>query len=456
MLTFATVAAGKPSGMAPLTRHMLTQTVPKEVADRGRYYTRGMELGVDQAMMRQDIHPLVAKGLGVDPTRPVGISEINTLLAGRRADGEKIEGKRYLEARAYVDPKTGLNKKKIPIGSVDFCLTPDKSVSVAWAFAEPAERAAIYQAHRDAAHSAMAFIESEMGQTTKGMNGRDGYEAGHLGWIAFDHYTARPTLWMAHDQDGERVTESVVVQMAGDPDLHTHFTVMNAVFCESGKVGSMDLDRLDGLIKLGGALYQAHLATNLKRLGAEVVLDKDTGAARLTAIPENVRHHFSKKTLNGEEAARAYAKARGLDWDDLSEARRVALLKAGTQGIPAGLDAETIGRLKKDDMADFADWRRQAGELGWKHESIISHHPPLPELTREERLELAYPHGVAGKGYQPSGGHLGGRRADSGGAQLHRVRHRGLSGHRPHDGDVQGTGRQAVRRRHAAAVRPRP
>jgi len=144
MLTFATVAAGKPSGMAPLTKHMLTQTVPKEVADLGRYYTRGLELGVDEATMRQDMHPLVAKGLGVDPTRPVGVAEVNALLAGRRADGEKIEGKAYSEARDYVDPKTGLNRKKIPIGSVDFCLTPDKSVSVAWAFAEDAERAAIY------------------------------------------------------------------------------------------------------------------------------------------------------------------------------------------------------------------------------------------------------------------------------------------------------------------------
>jgi hypothetical protein len=26
--------------------------------------------------------------------------------------------------------------------------------------------------------------------------------------------------------------------------------------------------------------------------------------------------------------------------------------------------------------------------------AIIRHHPPLPELTRAERLELAYPHGV--------------------------------------------------------------
>jgi hypothetical protein len=167
--------------MAPMSKHMLTQTIPKEMADLAHYYTRGMELGVDEAALRPDLHPLVAQGLGVDPSQPVKLEQINALLAGRRANGEKIEGKRYLEARAYTDPKTGLQKTKIPIGSVDFCLTPDKSVSVAWAFAEPAEQAALYQAHRDAAHATMTFLETEMGQATKGMNGRDGYEPGHLG-----------------------------------------------------------------------------------------------------------------------------------------------------------------------------------------------------------------------------------------------------------------------------------
>ena len=72
---------------------------------------------------------------------------------------------------------------------------------------------------------------------------------------------------MAQEENGERITESVPIQVAGDPDLHTHFTVMNAVFCENGRVGSMDLDRLEGFIKEAGALYQAHLATNLRRPG---------------------------------------------------------------------------------------------------------------------------------------------------------------------------------------------
>src|SRR4051794_29045983 len=172
MLTYATIAADNPSSMGPMTRHMLNQTVPKQVADLARYYTRGMEVTADEAAPRRDMHPLVAKGLDVDPNRPVGIDQINALLAGRRADGEKIAGKQYAKVREYVDPRTGEKKESVPIGSVDFCLTPDKSVSLAWAFGTPAEQAAIYQAHRDAAHDTMRYIEAETGQAGKGKGRR--------------------------------------------------------------------------------------------------------------------------------------------------------------------------------------------------------------------------------------------------------------------------------------------
>ena len=94
MLTFAKIAAGIPSDTAAMTRHMLTQTIPKEVADLARYYTRGMEVKADEAMPRRDMHPIVARGLGIDPDKPVSIGQINALLAGRRADGEKIVVKR--------------------------------------------------------------------------------------------------------------------------------------------------------------------------------------------------------------------------------------------------------------------------------------------------------------------------------------------------------------------------
>ena len=52
-----------------------------------------------------------------------------------------------------------------------------------------------------------------------------------------------------------------------------------------------------------GALYQAHLATNLRRHGIAAALDEATGAARVTAIPDAAGAAFSKRTMNGTEAA---------------------------------------------------------------------------------------------------------------------------------------------------------
>ncbi|KAF2174496.1 hypothetical protein K469DRAFT_688357, partial [Zopfia rhizophila CBS 207.26] len=47
-------------------------------------------------------------------------------------------------------------------------------------------------------------------------------------------------------------------------------------------------------------------------------------------------------------------------------------------------------KLRKDDMADFADWRRQARELGWRYEGIEGPRRAGPGPTREERIARAY------------------------------------------------------------------
>ena len=87
------------------------------------------------AVLRPDIHPSVVVGLGIDPDVPLTKPKINALLAGRRADGEPIEAKHYAVVRQKpVDPRTGARELTQPIGSYDFCPTPDKSVSVAHAF----------------------------------------------------------------------------------------------------------------------------------------------------------------------------------------------------------------------------------------------------------------------------------------------------------------------------------
>src|SRR5271166_1929651 len=302
-------------------------------------------------------------------------AERTHLLAGRRADGSAPGRAALLE---------GLNSTRARIGYVDLCWSADKSVSLAWAFAPTdAERAIIAAAHRDAVDAAMRHVESELGRARKGKAGREGFEPGRISWIRFDHYASRPTVEVPRRDaaTGEAYTELVTLKVAGDPQLHSHVAVPNVVLTESGRVGGLDLQRLEGRVHEWGALYQAHLATNLRASGIDVVLDETTGAARIAAIPEHVRAAFSKRTTGGTEAARAYAAGLGLDWDSLDAERRIGLAKRGVQGNPRA--------AKQDDLSDWTTWRREAAALGWRHESVLGA-APIPLPPREARLEQAY------------------------------------------------------------------
>ncbi|HQT76433.1 MAG TPA: MobF family relaxase [Rhodopila sp.] len=343
----------------------------------------------------------LATTLGLDPGIIPGPDAIDAILAGKRADGTELVGpksqvaslrQRFLglygvrgpevspEGRAHIragcradgrpiDPNElaqGLTASRAAIGYVDLCWSADKSVSVAWAFAPTeAERNIIAQAHRDAVDTAMRHVESEIGRARKGKAGRAGYESGTIGWIAFEHYASRPTVEIVRNDPatGEPRTEIVSLKVAGDPQLHTHVAVPNVVLTESGRIGALDLQRLEGRIHEWGGLYQAHLASNLRRAGIEVALDPERGSARIVAIPEAVRAAFSKRTEGGVEAARRYATDQGLDWDQLSPDQKIGLAKQGVQGNPR--------QAKQDDLSDWASWHRQADAVGWQPTSII-------------------------------------------------------------------------------------
>ncbi len=375
----------------------------------------------------------LADALGVNPQRAPTRDEVTHILAGRRADGAAVEGagaatargrflallggttkelapaqERNLLAGQRADGsdldlaayESGVTASKARIGYIDLTFSADKSLSVAWAFAPTeAERNILAQAHRDAVGSAMEYVAAEMGHVTKGKAGKDGTEPGHVAWLTFDHCTSRPTVEIARtDQHGQAYTELLTLKAAGDPQLHTHVAVPNVVLTDTGRVGAMDLDKLQGRIHEFGAYYQAHVATNLRRHGVEVMLDERTGAARLAAVPEHVRDAFSKRTRNGTEAAREYAADLGLDWDSLSPERKAGLVKEGTQthkmAKAAGMSMEDRaafeGAARKDDLGDFAAWQRQAEALRWSHRSVLRPDGVTPAPSRDERLEHAY------------------------------------------------------------------
>lgn len=298
------------------------------------------------------------------------------VLSGKTNKGEPVRIGRFVSA---------ISATRARIGYVDLCFSADKSVSVAWALAvtEP-ERALIVSAHKDAVESAMRQVEFEIARARKGKAGRDGYDLGRLAWLAFDHYTSRPTVEVARNDSatGAAYTELISLKVPGDPQIHTHVAVPAVVLTGDGRIGSPDLKRLKGRVHELGRIYQAFLAKNLRQLGVDVVLDRKTGAARISAVPDAVRRAFSKRTMNGTAAARAYARQTGLDWDSLDTEQRIALVKFGVQGDPR--------QEKRDDIGDFQAWQRQANEIGWQSRSVLRLNAPNSIADKTFRLQHAY------------------------------------------------------------------
>jgi conjugative relaxase-like TrwC/TraI family protein len=315
---------------------------------------------------------------GVASGREPTDAQIAAMKAGRTANGGGLDASNVMWK---------LNATKSPISHIDMIWSADKSVSIAWALAPTeAERAIILQAHKHAVTASMAYAEDRLGYTTKGKGGKDGTEKGVTTWLTFDHYTARPTAEFARvDKDGQVYTEFQDVPMRkADMQLHTHATWLQQVLTPNGRIGSMDLDRLDGLVKELGAIYQASLARNLRAHGIETRLDPKTGAAVVTAVPQHVGQHFSKRSQDVQAAARAYASAEGLDWDSLSPERQLGLLRKG-------VEETRHEKGNRDGPSDFVEWREQAkAEIGYRHRSVLRPDDIKPELTQDQRHVLAY------------------------------------------------------------------
>jgi phage/plasmid primase-like uncharacterized protein len=385
VLTFRKGTAGAPTAAQAMAEHLREQTLPEEMVAMADYYLRGVkrtETMGTAAVPRQDLPPSVASALGLDVDRTARHEEVVNLLSGLRADGSPLPG-------AATRFKA---KSRDRITYVDFTFSAPKSVSVAMALAPTdAERHMIVGAHRDAWMAAMAHLETIVGRARKGRGGSKGSVPGKLGWVSFDHYTARPTIEIPHTEaDGTKTTLIQTVRnpkVAGDMQLHTHVTTPNVVVCEDGSVGSMDMLAMHDRVHEVGAYYQAHLATNLRAQGIDVVLDEKTDTARVTAVPASVCEVFSKRTRDGEAAARDYVAAQGLDWDGMHPMELAKVLKGGARATRRQKETGMRG----DDLSDLAAWKAQAEAAGYRHESVISAEVKArPRPSETDRLAHAY------------------------------------------------------------------
>jgi hypothetical protein len=315
-----------------------------------------------RATWRPDMPASVARALGIDPTRPPANDALDRLFEARRADTGEAWSKHPRKISAY-----------------DLTLAPHKSVTLAAEFAQtPAEAAAIWHAIDRAGDATMRYAARELGWARKGKGGDEGADPGAVGWVAFRHHTARPTL---HVQDGPNgQTYLADVPVPADPHAHIHYALFNLVVTEDGRIGSLDTQRLHSRVHEFGAYFQARLATELRALGVATAFDKKEEAFVLTAIPQRASDAFSRGRRKREIDAKAFAERQGLVWGALPAESKFRILQT------AGLAERLAKNAGKNDREI---WREQARALGWHHRSVLQGVAP-ERLTDDERLGRAY------------------------------------------------------------------
>ena len=367
--------------------YLQEKQLPDDTLRAAEYYgqTKGAEAAIKAGegcapTPRPDMAPEVAAALGIDQTRPLTTKELANLLAGQRADGMAIEGHQR-GVGTYDGGEAG--KTRYEVAYYDMVLSAPKSLGVAWALVEgEAERAGLLQCHRIAVAETMAYVEEQVGTARMGKGGLGGRERARFGWVLCEHYTSRPTTQrVATDpRTGEQYTELKSLMISGDPQPHTHAIVPNVQVTESGRIVALDSMAFHGRIHECGAVYQAILARELRRMGVDAVYDERTQMCRLPAVPEWVCDEFSKRHRDAEDAARAQAKAAGQDYDSLTPEQRSPFLAYG---------AAATRQDKDSNRPDMDAWRDQAERIGWRQQSVVAYGPPTAPQTRAERMTAA-------------------------------------------------------------------
>lgn len=319
-----------------------------------------LQAGRAVVAVRPDLNPMVAERLGIDATRDLTRDEMAGLLSGHRADGQRIEGKTYVKPHRLSEDRPRARQGRIwstPTGSIDFTFTPAKSVSVAYALlASDDERVSIFLAHQDASREASAYIAGIIGQARLGHAGLGGREPGHLNWIEVAHGTTRP-----------------IGAGPPDPNLHTHIVFApNAVFCESGRVGSVIGHAFDRFLTGTEDVYQTHLGDNLHRSGFRVHRDERTAATFMSDVPPELSSMFSKRSQQGEVLARERSREAGEVWDGLTDWQRSKRIDWAIQATRQRKDS------KWDGQKDVENWRQQAQAAGWDIAERPSHDYSYP------------------------------------------------------------------------------
>jgi conjugative relaxase-like TrwC/TraI family protein len=193
--------------------------------------------------------------------------------------------------RVPLAASTGENTTgRRPVAGFDLTFSVPKSVSVMWALADPETQAAIHAAHVQALRFVIAYAERHVFTSRSGKGGVVQEDVRGVVAAAFDHWDSR----------------------AGDPQLHTHVTVINRVQTSDGSWRTLDSRSLFKSAVALSELYNGVLSDHLTvvlGVGWEPATRRLSLAPKfeIAGVPAALREEFSQRSKDIEATAMALA-----------------------------------------------------------------------------------------------------------------------------------------------------
>jgi conjugative relaxase-like TrwC/TraI family protein len=245
----------------------------------------------------------------------VGPGPLRVLLAGfSPTDGQRLTSRPVGAARV-----TGF----------DLTFSAPKSVSVLWGLSDPDISKAVRRSHDGAIVEALGYLERHATMARRGASGLRRIGAGGLVAASFRHRTSR----------------------SGDPQLHTHVLVANAVCGEDGRWSAPDARLLYFHARTGGFVYQAALRARLVESLGVSFGPVTNGSAEVLGVPDDVTRLFATRRADIEAA---------LESRGAHSARAAQLATLATRPAKPRRGLETS--LGTESLTD--SWRRRALGLG--------------------------------------------------------------------------------------------
>ena len=253
-------------------------------------------------------------------------------FVGREAEHLGLEGPPERgQLQALLEGRDPLSGERLPglsdgrrNAGFDLTFTAPKSVSVLLAVGDERVRQAVLDAQEAGAAAGLDYLERHELQARRGAGGQ--------------------RIVAAHGFVGARYTHEM--SRSGDPHLHTHVVVANAVRGPDGRYSAPDMRPIFGAAKTAGTMAEAVLRHELTQaLGVEWEPVRN-GTAEIAGIPSAVLAHFSSRHQEIAELAAV----RGS-----TSLQAVGAAQRQTRDRKPVIDRDTAQ----------ADWRARAAEQGF-------------------------------------------------------------------------------------------